>query len=87
MGNDVAENTGPETKVGQVSVLHWNCRSISHKLDHLQIISNDSSIICATESHVDENIYIFLTTIIFDSNAYYNQLHKPKLLMKQYIYI
>jgi hypothetical protein len=58
LGNDVAENPGPETKVGEVSVFHWNCRSITHKLDHLQIISNDSSIICATESHVDENILI-----------------------------
>ena len=61
LGNDVAENPGPETKVGEVSVFHWNCRSIRHKLDHLQIISNDSSIIRVTESHLDENI---LTTDI-----------------------
>jgi hypothetical protein len=33
------------------------------------------------------NRYLFLTTIIFYSNACYNQLHKPKLLIKQYIYI
>ena len=32
-------------------------------------------------------LFIFLTTIIFYSNACYNQLHKPKLLMKQFIYI
>ena len=50
LGNDVAKN------VGEVSVFHWNCRSVRHKLDHLQIISNDSSIICVTESHLDENI-------------------------------
>jgi hypothetical protein len=61
LGNDVAENPGPETKVGEVSVFHWNSRSIRHKLDHLQTISNDSSIICVTESHLDENI---LTTDI-----------------------
>jgi hypothetical protein len=30
-------------------------------IDHLQTISNDSSIICVTESHLDENI---LTTDI-----------------------
>jgi hypothetical protein len=35
LGNDVAENPGPETKVGEVSVFHWNSRSIRHKLDHL----------------------------------------------------
>ena len=61
LGNDVAENPEPETKVGEVSVFHWNSRSIRHKLDHLQTISNDSSIICVTESHLDENI---LTTDI-----------------------
>ena len=32
-------------------------------------------------------VFFFLTTIIFYSNACYNQLHKPKVLMKQYIYI
>ena len=52
LGNDVAENPGPETKVGEVSVFHWNSRSIRHKFDHLQTISNDSSIICVTESHL-----------------------------------
>jgi hypothetical protein len=31
LGNDVAENPGPETKVGEVSVFHWNSRSIRHK--------------------------------------------------------
>jgi hypothetical protein len=61
LGNDVAENPGPETKVGEVSVFHWNSRSIRHTLDHLQTISNDSSKICVTESHLDENI---LTTDI-----------------------
>ena len=55
-GNDVAENPGPETKVGEVSVFHWNSRSSRHKLDHLQTISNDSSIICVIESYLDENI-------------------------------
>jgi hypothetical protein len=44
-----------------ISVFHWNSRSIRHKLDHLQTINNDSSIICVTESHLDENI---LTTDI-----------------------
>jgi hypothetical protein len=28
LGNDVAENPGPETKVGEVNVFHWNSRSI-----------------------------------------------------------
>jgi hypothetical protein len=44
-----------ETKVGEVSVFHWNSRSIRHKLDHLQTISNDSSIICVTEKYVFDN--------------------------------
>jgi hypothetical protein len=43
LGNDVAENPGPETKVGEVSVFHWNSRSIRHKLDHLQTISITSN--------------------------------------------
>ena len=30
--------------------------------------------------------FFFLTTILFYSNACYNQLHKPKILMKQYIW-
>ena len=30
-------------------------------------------------------LFLYLTIILFYSNACYNQLHKPKLLMKQYI--
>jgi hypothetical protein len=43
-------------------------------------------LIFITESYSSFIILFFLTTIIFYSNACYNQLHKPKLLMKQYIY-
>jgi hypothetical protein len=39
------ENPGPETKVGEVSVFHWNSRSIRHKLDHLQTISNEGRLL------------------------------------------
>ena len=31
-------------------------------------------------------LFLYLTIILFYSNACYNQLHKPKLLMKQYIW-
>ena len=65
MGNDVAENPGPETKAGEVSVFHWNSRSIRHKLDHLQTISNDSSIICVTESHKKIRLIRSLKKFIF----------------------
>jgi hypothetical protein len=45
---------------GPINSTYKNFKS-RHKLDHLQTISNDSSIICVTESHLDENI---LTTDI-----------------------
>jgi hypothetical protein len=54
LGNDVAENPGPETKVGEVSVFHWNSRSIRHKLDHLQTNKNYSDRLNINKRHVHQ---------------------------------
>ena len=60
LSNDIAENPGPESS--ELSVFHWNARSIRHKIDYLQAISNESSVICITESHLDETCEPMLTS-------------------------
>ena len=67
------------------------CRFCSHNafvppvtlvLSSPAIVVRDIVIAAVRPSH----FLFFLTTIIFYSNACYNHLHQPKLLMKQYIY-
>ena len=59
-----------------------------NKLNLIGIPVNIDLLLFGNETlNCDINWVFFLTTIIFYSNACYNQLHKPKLLMKQYIYI
>ena len=66
LSNDIAENPGPENKVSEINIFHWNARSVRHKLNYLQTISDDSSVIsviCITESHLDNNILMEDITI------------------------
>jgi hypothetical protein len=36
LSNDVAENPGPDNKVGDLRVFHWNARSVRNKIEYLE---------------------------------------------------
>jgi hypothetical protein len=38
LSNDVAENPGPDNKVGDLTVFHWNARSVRKKIEYLETI-------------------------------------------------
>jgi hypothetical protein len=50
LSNDVAENPGPDNKVGDLTVFHWNARSVRNKIEYLE------TIVCITESHLDDKV-------------------------------
>jgi hypothetical protein len=56
LSNDVAENPGPDNKVGDLTVFHWNARSVRNKIEYLETICFGSSIVCITESHLDDKV-------------------------------
>ena len=56
LSNDISENPGSTLYDNEITIFHLNARSIRNKLDYLQTINNDSSIICITESHLDDRI-------------------------------
>jgi hypothetical protein len=45
---------GPDNKVGDLTVLHWIARSVRNKIEYLERICLGSSIVCITESHLDD---------------------------------
>ena len=51
---DVERNPGP---LSESIVFNWNARSIRHKLDYLKDLADEFSILCLTETHLDENIH------------------------------
>ncbi|CAC5380776.1 unnamed protein product [Mytilus coruscus] len=53
--NDVAENPGPYEN--EISIFHLNARSVRTKLEYIETLALGSSIVCITESHLDENIF------------------------------
>jgi hypothetical protein len=52
LGNDIPENPGPFDN--EISIFHLNIRSIRHELDYVEALTLGSSIVCITESHLDE---------------------------------
>ena len=46
----------PQDTDYELSIFHLNARSVRNKLSYLEDIASESSIICATESHLDTNI-------------------------------
>ena len=54
LGNDISENPGPTEN--EISIFHLNARSVRHKLDYIETVALDSSVICITESHLDESV-------------------------------
>ena len=54
--HDVEKNPGPKSPKSEFSIFHWNARSVRNKIEYLQTLSADSSVICITESHLDENV-------------------------------
>ena len=61
LDNDIHQNPGP--KEYELSVFHLNARSVRNKLSYLEDIASEPSIICVTESHLDE-IYWILTLVL-----------------------
>ena len=53
LGNDISENPGPEQ---EISVFHLNARSVRHKLSYIENICANASVLCITESHLDESV-------------------------------
>ena len=54
LGNDIPENPGPFDN--EISIFHLNIRSIRHKLDYVEALALGSSIVCITESHLDDTV-------------------------------
>lgn len=52
--NDVAENPGPYEN--EISIFHLNARSVRTKVEYIETLALGSSIVCITESHLDENV-------------------------------
>jgi hypothetical protein len=56
LSNDVAENPGPDNKVSDLTVFHWNARRLRNKIEYLETICIGSNIVCITESHLDDKV-------------------------------
>lgn len=61
LDNDIHQNPGPHEF--ELSIFHLNARSVRNKIEYIENIASDSSIIAITESHLDgavpdENLYI-----------------------------
>ena len=56
LSNDVEENPGPTENVHEISIFHLNARSVRNKLDSIQILSHNASVVGITETHLDETI-------------------------------
>jgi hypothetical protein len=54
LGNDISENPGPFDN--EISIFHLNIRNIRHKLDYVEALALGSSIVCITESHLDDTV-------------------------------
>jgi exonuclease III len=54
LGNDISENPGPFDN--EISIFHLNIRNIRHKLDYVEALALGSSIVCITESHLDNTV-------------------------------
>ena len=52
--NDIHQNPGPQEQ--EVSIFHLNARSVRNKLSYLEDIASEFSIVCITETHLDQNI-------------------------------
>ncbi|CAC5398475.1 unnamed protein product [Mytilus coruscus] len=53
LDNDVHPNPGP--REFELSIFHLNARSVRNKISYIEDIASESSIICLTESHLDNN--------------------------------
>jgi hypothetical protein len=54
LDNDVHPNPGPREH--EFSVFHVNARSVRNKIFYIEDISSESSVICITENHFDNNV-------------------------------
>ena len=54
LDNDVHPNPGPREH--EFSVFHVNARSVRNNIFYIEDIASESSVICITESHLDNNV-------------------------------
>jgi hypothetical protein len=54
LDNDVHPNPGPREH--EFSVFHVNARSVRNNIFYIENIASESSVICITESHLDNNV-------------------------------
>ena len=54
LDNDVHPNPGPREE--EFSVFHLNARSVRNKIYYIEDIASESSVICITECHLDNNV-------------------------------
>ena len=73
LGNDISENSGPFDN--EISIFYLNIRSIRHKLDYVEALALGSSIVCITESHLDDTV---LSRDIQIQGYYENILRKDR---------
>jgi hypothetical protein len=52
LSNDVAENPGPDNKVGDLTVFHWIARSVRNKIEYLERICLGSTYCHSVGSHI-----------------------------------
>ncbi len=58
LAGDVAENPGPDSFTGSLSILHLNIRSIRNKINYIEDCLTDFDILCFTETHLSDDIDI-----------------------------
>ena len=54
LDNNVHSNPGPREH--EFSVFHLNARSVRNKISYIEDIAFESSVICITESHLDNKV-------------------------------
>ena len=53
--NDIELNSDPVVN-NELSIFHLNIRSVRHKIDCKESVSNEADIICLTETYLDQNV-------------------------------
>ena len=54
LDNDIHQNPGPNEC--ELSVFHMNARSVRNKISYIEDIASECSILCITESHLDDSV-------------------------------
>ena len=72
---DVEINPGPQNMTSDLSILHFNVRSIRNKLDYIKDNFLDFNILCFSETHLDHQVPV---SDLFLCNAYDEPYRKDR---------